>query len=365
MGPGRSTADRSPNGVLAWRTGHLHMTGSPAPSHAAKAATALVTGGAGFIGSTLVDRLLGEGWRVTALDSFDSFYSADRKHRHLAGASQQRAFRLVDGDIRDPDAVADAFRDPLPDVVFHLAAKAGVRPSIQDALGYIDTNVAGLQNVIRATESAQARLVFASSSSVYGDDPRQPFTEDQARLQPMSPYGATKTAGEALVNAHHSVTGLPVGIARLFTVYGPRQRPDLAIHTFAMQILAGEPLHLFDRGNGVRDYTYVADAVDALLRLAEGPPSLTVNVGSHRPIRTADVVTLLEQALAITAERVLLPPQSGDVPATFADVSRAREVLGWQPGVPLDVGVARFCEWLVADLEASRTAAPRRGGRGG
>ena len=319
---------------------------------------ALITGGAGFIGSTLSDRLLAEGWWVTAFDNFDPFYPRDRKLRNLAALVGGERYRLVEGDTRDPDAVRTALREAEPEVVFDLAARAGVRPSIADPAGYIDVNVRGLQTVLGEIASSGARLVFASSSSIYGDDDRRPFTESQARGRPESPYGATKVAGEALVHAHHAVTGLPVGVARLFTVYGPRQRPDLAIHAFARAILEGRPIELFDEGRGLRDYTYVDDVVDAFVRLAAtSEPYLLVNVGSHHPVQTTALVDEIERALGLTAQRRLLPAQTGDVPATFADVSLARDRLGWEPRMPFREGIERFCAWLRADLAESQPSA--------
>jgi UDP-glucuronate 4-epimerase len=308
---------------------------------------ALVTGGAGFIGSTLVDRLLAGGWQVTAFDAFEPFYPRERKERNIRSALGHPAYRLVEGDTRDQAAIVAAIREGRPDVVFDLAARAGVRPSIADPGSYVDINVRGLSNTLGAVAEVGARLVYASSSSIYGDDPRRPFAEEQAAGRPLSPYGATKVAGEALVHAHHAITGLPVAVARLFTVFGPRQRPDLAIHTFARQMLAGEPVQLFDAGRGSRDYTFVDDVVDAFVRLADAPsPFLLVNVGSHRPFETLAVVDELERALGVTAERVLMPRQPGDVEATFADVSRARATIGWQPTTPFSEGIDRFCAWL-------------------
>jgi UDP-glucuronate 4-epimerase len=312
-----------------------------------ESARALVTGGAGFIGSTLVDRLLADGWRVTAFDNFDPSYDRRRKLGNLAGALAHDAFELIEGDTRDPQGLAAAVGRAEPQIVFDLAARAGVRPSIEDPAGYVDVNVRGLQGVLDEVRRASVPLVFASSSSIYGNDDRRPFREDQAQGRPESPYGATKVAGEALVHAHHATTGLPARVARLFTVYGPRQRPDLAIHRFARAILEGRPIELYDSGRGLRDYTYVDDVVDALVRLAEvEDPWLVVNVGSHRPVETTALVDEIERALGVTADRRLAPPQPGDVEATFADVSRARERLGWEPRMPLQTGIERFCTWL-------------------
>jgi UDP-glucuronate 4-epimerase len=320
-----------------------------------------VTGGAGFVGSTLAERLLVDGWRVTVIDAFEPFYDRRVKEGNLSAALQSDRFELIEADTRDRDALRSAFDRARPDVVVDLAARAGVRPSIADPGLYVDLNVRGLQNTLDAVASAGARLVFASSSSIYGSDPRRPFREDQVDLRPESPYGATKIAGEALVGAHHAVTGLPVAIARLFTVYGPRQRPDLAIHRFARSILAGRPVELFDEGRAERDYTYVDDVVEALVRLVhDGSDALTVNIGSHRPIATGRVVDILEGVLGRPAERILLPAQPGDVPATYADITRARERLGWEPRWRFEDGIAAFCEWLRRQEPPSiaRDAAP-------
>lgn len=329
----------------------VRMTSARATRTEEPVKRALVTGGAGFIGSSLVDRLLSDGWSVSVFDSLDeSLYTRDRKLRHLKSALRSSRFELIEGDTRDADAIRNAATTVQPDVIFDLAARAGVRPSMSDPLAYIDVNVRGLQNTLSAAATVRAELVFASSSSVYGNDPRRPFREDQAQGRPTSPYGATKIAGEALVHAHHESTGLPIRIARLFTVYGPRQRPDLAISSFANWILDGEPVSLFADGLGLRDYTYVDDVVEALTLLAASSDAeLTVNVGSHRPIQTRAVVAELERALQIPAVTRLMPPQPGDVEATFADISRARERLGWEPEVPFSVGIDRFCDWLHAE----------------
>jgi UDP-glucuronate 4-epimerase len=324
---------------------------------------AVVLGGAGFIGSTLVDRLLAEGWQVTAVDCFEPFYSPDRKRRNLAGALAHPAFRLAEQDTRDRDGLLRTIVEASPVVIFDLAARAGVRPSITDPGLYIDINVRGLQHALEAAAAIGARYVFASSSSIYGNDERRPYREEQALGRPVSPYGATKVAGEALVHAHHALRGLPVGIARLFTVYGPRQRPDLAIYSFARRILGGEPLELFDGGRGRRDYTYVDDVIDALMRLAaSGDGYLLVNVGGGAPMETVEVVGALERALQRRAEVRLLPPQPGDVVSTWADIALARERLGWSPQVAFSAGIERFCRWLI-DEDAVESGPPASAGR--
>jgi UDP-glucuronate 4-epimerase len=322
-----------------------------ADSGSSRSRRIVVTGGAGFIGSTLVDRLVSGGWNVTAVDSFDPSYPRAVKESYLAKVRRDGRFNLVEVDTREKAALIAAVELAGPEVVVDLAARAGVRPSIANPEAYIDINVRGFQHTLAATAAAGARLVFASSSSVYGADPRRPFREEQMSGEPLSPYGATKVAGEALAHAHHATTGLPVAIARLFTVYGPRQRPDLAINSFARRMLAGEPIELYDGGRGSRDYTYVDDVVDALVRLIDAPaPYVLVNVGGHSPVTTTELVDRMENAFGVRANRVLAAAQPGDVPATYADITRAAELLGWEPRVQLDEGLARFAAWLRPQL---------------
>lgn len=309
---------------------------------------AVITGGAGFIGSTLTDRLLAEDWAVTVIDAFDLFYSRAIKEDNISRARTNPAFTLAEVDTRDRDALLAVVEAARPEVIVDLAARAGVRPSIADPDAYVDLNVRGFAHTLAAAEAASARLVFASSSSVYGADPRRPFAEEQMMARPLSPYGATKVAGEALAHAHHEVTGLPVAIARLFTVYGPRQRPDLAIHSFASRMLNGQPITLFDGGRGSRDYTYVDDVVDAFVRLIDAPaPFALVNVGGHNPISTGELVDRMERALGVRAIRIEASAQLGDVPATYADITKASDLLGWVPRVGLDEGLTRFGAWLL------------------
>ena len=309
---------------------------------------AVVTGGAGFIGSTLVDRLLSEGWTVTAVDSFESFYPRSAKLRNLSGASKHPAFTLVEVDTRDRKRLLNSIAAAAPEVIVDLAARAGVRPSLEDPGLYIDINLRGLQNTLDSAADVGARIVFASSSSVYGADAQAPFVEDQMRGRPESPYAATKIGGEALVYAFHRTSGRSAVAARLFTVFGPRQRPDLAIYKFAVRILRGETIELYDGGAGVRDYTYVDDLVDGLVRAIDAPPGHhVVNLGSHHPIPTSELVDRLEAVLGIAAKRVLVEHQTGDVPLTFANIDRARGLLGWEPRTSLDEGLARFADGCI------------------
>ena len=309
---------------------------------------AVITGGAGFIGSTLTDRLLTDGWDITVIDGFDPFYPRAIKEDNISRARTNPAFTLAEVDTRNRHSLLAAVEEARPEVIVDLAARAGVRPSIADPDAYVELNVRGFQHTLAAAEAVGARVVFASSSSVYGADPRRPFAEEQMSARPLSPYGATKVAGEALAHAHHAVTGLPVAIARLFTVYGPRQRPDLAIHSFARRMLDGQPITLYDGGRGSRDYTYVDDVVDAFVRLIDAPASFVlVNVGGHNPISTSELVDRMELALGVRANRVEAPAQPGDVPATYADITKARDLLGWVPRIGLDEGLARFGAWLL------------------
>lgn len=310
-------------------------------------ARVLVTGAAGFIGSTLVERLLRDGCRVVGFDSFDPFYPAEQKHRNLEVALDHDDYSLVQGDIRDAEALARAF-DPGPvDGVVHLAALAGVRPSLERPVEYTDVNVNGSARVF---DAAVARggptVVFASSSSVYGEREDGPFRESDPVERPISPYAATKKAGELLAHSFHHAHGLGVVCARIFTAYGPRQRPDLAIRKFAERMLAGQPIPVYGDGSSLRDFTYVDDLVDGLIRGLGHPGYAVLNFGAGRKISVLDVVKKLEGALGVPAEIEWLPPQTGDVKRTWADIGAARETLGYAPQVDFDEGIRRFVAWL-------------------
>ena len=312
----------------------------------------LVTGCAGFVGSTLVDTLLGGGREVVGIDAFEAFYPRPSKERNLERAFASSDFRFAEVDTRNADALQRVVSDVRPGAIIDLAARAGVRGSLLDPQLYIDINVTGLQNLLAAAAEVEAPLIFASSSSVYGAQTTTPFHESLT-LRPESPYGATKVAGEALVSAHHAITGIPTRVARLFTVYGPRQRPDLAVYKFADALVSGRPIELYDNGRGSRDYTYVDDIVDGLILLAEArQPNLTVNLGRGRPYTTRELLEHLETAFEAQASIDSLPKQLGDVDRTFADVTRAYQELGWTPKVSLADGLARFREWFLAEVKA-------------
>lgn len=318
------------------------------------AAPIVVTGAAGFVGSSLVDRLLADGRDVIGIDSFEPFYPRAAKERNIRQAVRSARYRLYETDIRDAESIRRIIGDARPAVVVDFSARAGVRDSLRDPQLYIDINVRGLQNLLSAAASVGATYVFASSSSIYGSAASLPFDEDDIPCRPESPYAATKIAGEALVMSHHAVSGLPVRIARLFTVYGPRQRPDLAVHKFAARILDGESIPLFAEGRATRDYTYVDDIVDGFARLIEySGPFIVVNLASHRPYTNLELVRALERSIGKTAAIELLPPQPGDVPATFGKIDRAKAALGWQPRVDFEQGLAHFRSWFVEERRAS------------
>jgi UDP-glucuronate 4-epimerase len=308
----------------------------------------LVTGAAGFIGSTLVDRLLAEGCQVVGLDSFDPFYAEEEKRRNLAGALALPGFQLVRGDIRDAAAVERLFAEGRFGRVVHLAALAGVRPSLERPAEYADVNVGGTAVLLEAAvRHGKPGFVFASSSSVYGERSDGPFRESDPVERPVSPYAATKRAGELVAHTFHHAHGLPVTCARLFTAYGPRQRPDLAIRKFAERMLAGTPIPVFGDGSSLRDFTFVDDVVEGLLRALSTDLGFAIlNFGAGRKASVLEVIKLLERALDLSAEVEWLPPQVGDVPRTWADISAAREALGYAPRTPLEQGILRFVEWL-------------------
>jgi UDP-glucuronate 4-epimerase len=308
----------------------------------------LVTGAAGFIGSTLVDRLLAEGCDVVGLDSFDPFYAEAEKRANLAQAATSPSFQLVEGDIRDAAALEKAFRGGRVDAVVHLAALAGVRPSLARPVAYAEVNVAGTAAVAQAAvQAGVGRLLFASSSSVYGERSEGPFRETDPVLRPISPYAATKRSAELLLHSFHVAYGIGVTCARIFTAYGPRQRPDLAIRKFAERMLRDETLPVYGDGAAQRDFTYVDDLVDGLVRALDTEPGFAIfNFGAGRTISVREVIAVLEAELGLRAQIEWLPPQVGDVSRTWADTTAAREALGYEPATPFADGIARFAAWL-------------------
>ena len=312
----------------------------------------LVTGGAGFIGSHLVDRLLKEGWQVTVVDNFDLFYSPTIKRQNIANHLKHPNYTLVEADIRDYEGLRKRLSGEY-DVIVHLAAKAGVRPSFRDPLGYYEVNVRGTQNMLElARERGVRQFVFASSSSVYGVNPNVPWREDDPVLRPISPYGATKVAGEVLGHIYSHVYNIRFIALRIFTVYGPRQRPDLAIYKFASLMLQGKPIPVYGDGTSLRDYTFIDDLVDGVCRAMNYYANQyeVINLGSGHPIPLLYIVRALEEILRVKAKLEFLPPQPGDVPQTWADITKAQKLWGWQPQITLPEGLSIFADWLKKNL---------------
>ncbi|WP_157370660.1 NAD-dependent epimerase/dehydratase family protein [Vulgatibacter incomptus] len=307
----------------------------------------LVTGGAGFIGSHLVDRLLGDGHRVTVVDDFDPFYDPSIKRRNVEPHLRSDRYSLAEIDIRDADALRR-----LPgefDAIVHLAARAGVRPSILDPIGYQEVNVRGTQNVLElARERGIRQFVFASSSSVYGINPRVPWREDDHVLLPISPYASTKVSGELLGHVYSHLYGIRFVALRFFTVYGPRQRPDLAIHKFARLMLEGRPIPVYGDGSTRRDYSFVDDIVEGIVRSIayDRSPYAVLNLGNDRTITLSELIALLEETLGVKAAVERHPDQPGDVPQTWASMDLATDALGELPRTPFPEGLRRFADWL-------------------
>jgi UDP-glucuronate 4-epimerase len=308
---------------------------------------ALVTGGAGFIGSHLCERLLERGDEVTVLDNFNDFYDPRIKRDN---ARALRGVRVVEGDIRDQSLVARLFQEGRFDALVHLAAMAGVRPSLLDPLLYTDVNVRGTQILLRELEKRpEVRLVFASSSSVYGSNDHVPFREDDDIHRPISPYAATKRAGELLCYTHHHLYGTPVSCLRFFTVYGPRQRPEMAIHAFSRLCLARKPIPFFGDGSTRRDYTFIEDIVDGTVRALDRANGYAIyNLGESKTISLADLLAEIGRQCGVEPILDRRPLQPGDVTITYADVSKARRELGYDPRTGIEDGLARFLEWLRA-----------------
>ena len=310
----------------------------------------LVTGGAGFIGSHLVDALLMQGAQVVSLDNFDEFYPKAEKQANIARQLELANFRLVEADIRDFAVMQQVFSQFRPQAVVHLAAKAGVRASLDDPAGYESVNVSGTRIILEVCRQfAVEKLVFGSSSSVYGRNEKVPFAETDALLLPASPYAAGKIAGEALCQTYAHLYGLSVSILRFFTVYGPRQRPDLAIRKFSEKMLRGEPILLYGDGASSRDYTFVADTVAGILAALQHrhDGAAVYNIGNSTPISLRQLVSLLEEMFAVQARIEWTADQPGDVPVTFAAIDKAARQLGYQPRTSLQQGLTVFRDWLL------------------
>ncbi len=317
----------------------------------------LVTGGAGFIGSHLVDRLLKEGNRVTVMDNFNGFYAPEAKRENVSAHLNNPAYSLVEGDLRNVDDVRKIFTLGPYDVVVHLAAMAGVLPSLQNPSLYMDVNVVGTQRLLDEInkQSKVPYLVFCSSSSVYGERSTEKFSETDQTDRPLSPYAASKIAAEAACFAAYRTTGLQVVCLRPFTVFGPRQRPDLAIHKFCHLIENGDPIELYGDGTSKRDYTFVGDIVAGIvsavnLRLQGFE---VINLGRSNPVTLIEMIHTIEKALGKSAQITKRPMQIGDVPYTYADIDKARRLLAYEPMTSFDEGIAEFVKWFRYKLTLS------------
>ena len=311
------------------------------PSHV------LITGGAGFIGSHLTRRLLARGDRVSVLDDFNDFYDPAIKRANVASLAERDDYELVEGDIRDAALVERLFRDGRFDAVVHLAARAGVRPSLSEPILYEEVNCIGTLHLLEAARRhGPETFIFGSSSSVYGINEKVPFSEDDEVNQPISPYATTKRAGELLCFNYHHLYDLKVACLRFFTVYGPAQRPEMAIHKFTDMLARGETLTLFGDGGSRRDYTYVSDIVDGIVATMDLAPGFEIlNLGGAETTALKDLVGWLAEELGVEPRIEHLPDQPGDVPITYADVSKARRLLGYSPRVPIREGLREFVRW--------------------
>lgn len=312
----------------------------------------LVTGGAGFIGSTLLEALLRQGrGPLVCLDDFNDSYDPALKRRNLAAVERTGPVVVIEGDICDPAVCARA-ADAAGglDCIIHLAARAGVRPSLDDPPLYTRVNCVGTANLLEvARRRAVRRFILASTSSVYGNCPRVPFREDEPLTRPVSPYGATKLACELMAHVYHRLFGLSVIALRFFTVYGPRQRPDMAVHKFARLMTAGREVPLFGDGTTSRDYTFIDDIVAGVAAAVDAPADYEiVNLGNTRTVTLNEMVAVLERALGVSARRRYLPAQSGDVERTWSDITKARGLLGYEPTTDFEDGVRAFVDWFRA-----------------
>ena len=321
----------------------------------------LVTGGAGFIGSHLCESLIQEGHHVTCLDNFNNYYAPTIKRLNIHSLLSHPGFRLIEGDILQWDFLEQVLEEGDFNVVVHLAARAGVRPSIQQPRLYQQVNIEGTTNLLDiCSRLGNLKFIMASSSSVYGKNKKVPFSEEDSVDFPISPYAATKKACELLGYTYSSLHSLPVTCLRFFTVYGPRQRPDMAIHKFTRCIIRGREITVFGDGSSRRDYTYITDIIDGILKAIRHCQGYHIyNLGESDTVDLTQLIRLLEEIIGEEAKIKRLPDQPGDVPLTYADVSKAKREIGYQPGVPLRQGLEAFVRWyrevgitLKQDLEA-------------
>jgi UDP-glucuronate 4-epimerase len=308
---------------------------------------AMVTGAAGFIGSHLCERLLKDGWAIVGVDDFDNFYDPQVKRNNIKDCLRNRQFKLVEADVRDSAAMDKVTGDGI-DVIVHLAAMAGVRPSIAQPALYADVNINGTVTLLEAAQKNNIKkFVFASSSSVYGNNKKVPFSEDDNVDFPISPYAATKKAGELICHTYHHLAGIAMTCLRFFTVYGPRQRPDLAIHKFTRLIEYGKSIPVYGDGSMMRDFTYIDDIIDGTVAGIKKCAGYNIyNLGESRPVTVNALIGEIEKALGKKAIIERLPLQPGDVERTYADVTKARRDLGYNPNTDISEGLKRFVEWF-------------------
>jgi len=314
----------------------------------------LITGGAGFIGSNLVDKLLSEGgWEISVVDDFNDFYSPEIKRRNIAEHLTRENYKLYEADIRDSTALDQIFTDRHIDVIVHLAARAGVRPSLSEPKLYAETNINGTLNLLELAKKYEVKqFVFGSSSSVYGVNEKMPFAESDPIFNPISPYAATKAAGELICHTYSHLYGIRCVCLRFFTVYGARQRPDLAIHKFTRMIDEGRPIPVFGDGTTRRDYTYVEDILQGVRAAIayDNSDYEVINLGESQTVELRELIALIEKEVGKTAVIDRQPMQPGDVPITYADISRAREKLGYNPTTKIADGIPKFVEWYRENL---------------
>ncbi|MCH9652147.1 MAG: GDP-mannose 4,6-dehydratase [Deltaproteobacteria bacterium] len=324
----------------------------------------LVTGGAGFIGSHLSRRLLGRGDRVTVLDNFNDFYDPQLKRRNVSAFLDNGNYRLVEGDIRDAALVDQLFADSGFDGVVHLAARAGVRPSLEQPILYEQVNCIGTLNLLEAARRHGPEVfTFGSSSSVYGINEKVPFSEEDEVNLPISPYATTKRAGELMCFNYHHLYGMRISCLRFFTVYGPGQRPEMAIHKFTNLLAKGETIPMFGDGSSRRDYTFIDDIIDGVVAALDQAPGFEIfNLGGAETTSLADLVSWLAEDLKVEAQIERFPDQPGDVPITYAEVSKAAKLLGYSPKVPIREGLRRFVNWYRSNESPAPLPGPSKQG---
>jgi len=306
----------------------------------------LVTGGAGFIGSSLIDKLIKKDEKVICLDNFNDYYSPEIKKENISSYLDKKNFKLVVGDILDKELLKRVFKKEEVKIVVHLAARAGVRPSLLNPHLYEEVNVGGTLNLLELSRDNIENFVFASSSSVYGVNSKIPFSEDDPIEKPVSPYAATKRAAELLCYTYHHLYNIPLVCLRFFTAYGPRQRPDMAIHKFTKLIDEGKKITMFGSGSSRRDYTYISDIIEGVISSLYKKFSFEViNLGNSRTVELRHLISLIEKGLRKKAKVKQLPDQLGDVPITYAKIDKAKRLLGYKPKVKIEEGIEKFIFW--------------------